>query len=76
MDHLMQFFKYGEIILRSRLHGTKDGKLNDLLEVAANNYEAIQAVKSKKHLVEMIAKGDLRNLRTSNYILVIEKFIS
>lgn len=68
MDHLMQFFKYGEIILGADYMAQKDGKLNDLLEVAANNYEAIQAVKSKKHLVEMIAKGDL-NLRTSNYIL-------
>lgn len=68
MDYLMQFFKYGEIVLGADYMAQKDGKLNDLLEVATNNYEAIQAVKSKKSLVEMLASGDL-NLRTSNYIL-------
>lgn len=48
MDYLMQFFKYGEIVLGADFMVQKDRKLNDLLEVAANNYDATQAVKSKK----------------------------
>lgn len=68
MNHLMQFFKYGEIVLGADFMVQKDGKLNDLLEVAANNYDATQVVKSKERLVEMLSSGDL-NLRAANYVL-------
>ena len=68
MDYLMQFFKYGEIVLGADFMVQKDGKLNDLLEVAANNYDATQVVKSKERLVEMLSSGDL-NLRAANYVL-------
>lgn len=68
MDYLMQFFKYGEIVLGADFMVQKDRKLNDLLEVAANNYDATQAVKSKKRLVRMLSSGDL-NLRAANYVL-------
>ena len=64
----MQYFQYGEIILGADFMVPKDGKLNDLLEVAANNYDATQAVKNQKRLVDMLSNGDL-NLRAANYIL-------
>lgn len=68
INHLMQYFQYGEIILGADFMVQKDGKLNDLLEVAANNYDATQAVKNQKRLVDMLSNGDL-NLRAANYIL-------
>lgn len=68
INYLMQFFKYGEIVLGADFIVQKDGKLNDLLEVAANNYDAAQVVKSKERLVEMLSNGDL-NLRAANYVL-------
>lgn len=68
MNYLMQFFKYGEIVLGADFMVQKDGKLNGLLEVAANNYDAAQAVKSKERLVTMLSNGDL-NLRAANYVL-------
>ena len=69
MDYLMRFFQYGEIILGADFMVQKDGKLNDLLEVVANNYEAAKGVKSKERLVEMLSNGDL-NLRAANYCLL------
>lgn len=68
INHLMQYFQYGEIILGADFMVQKDGKLNDLLEVAANNYDATQAVKNQKRLVDMLSNGNL-NLRAANYIL-------
>lgn len=68
INHLMHYFQYGEIILGADFMVQKDGKLNDLLEVAANNYDATQAVKNQKRLVDMLSNGDL-NLRAANYIL-------
>ena len=68
INHLMQYFQYGEIILGADFMVQKDEKLNDLLEVAANNYDATQAVKNQKRLVDMLSNGDL-NLRAANYIL-------
>lgn len=68
INYLMQFFKYGEIVLGADFMVQKDGKLNDLLEVATNNYDAAQVVKSKERLVEMLSNGDL-NLRAANYVL-------
>ena len=57
MDHLMQFFKYGEIILGADYMAQEDGKLNDLLEVAANNYEADTSCKIKKVFSRNDCKG-------------------
>lgn len=68
MDYLMRFFQYGEIILGADFMVQKDGKLNDLLEVVANNYEATKGVKSKERLIEMLSNGNL-NLRAANYVL-------
>ena len=68
MNYIMTFFKYGEIILGADFIVQKDGKLNDLFEVAANNYEAIQFVKKQKQLVTMLSNGDL-SLKAANYVL-------
>ena len=39
INHLMQYFQYGEIILGADFMVQKDGKLNDLLEVAALKFK-------------------------------------
>lgn len=68
MNYIITFFKYGEIILGADFIVQKDGKLNDLFEVAANNYEATQLVKKQKQLVTMLSTGDL-SLKAANYVL-------
>lgn len=68
INDLMQYFEYGEIVLGADFMVQKDKKLNDLLEVAANNYEATQAVRKQERLVHMLSEGDL-NLKAANYVL-------
>lgn len=69
MESILQYFKYGEIILGADFLVQKDNKLNTLLkEVLTNSYQTTNILRSHEKLVSMIQSGDV-NFRTPAFVL-------
>ncbi len=69
IDSIMEHFDYGEVLLGADFIVQNDKKLNNYMaEVFTNSYEALQQIKPKKKLANMLKEGTVE-FRTPCFVM-------